>query len=94
MTTLPTQSLYLMNSPFVAQQARHAAERLVQQPDLSDEQRIELAYRWSLGRIPSPNERDLMLKYVRGDNAENAGVDTYSGVFRTLFACLDFRYLD
>ena len=44
-STLPAQALYLMNSPFAMDQAKHAAQRLLAVKGLDDGGRIELAYR-------------------------------------------------
>ena len=63
-STLPAQSLYLMNSPFVSEQARLAANRLLHtiasdsaaaQPDQT-ELLANAAWRQTLGRRPSPAE--------------------------------------
>ena len=63
-STLPAQSLYLMNSPFVSKQARLAAERLLRtasgdataaRPDQT-ELLANAAWRQTLGRRPSPAE--------------------------------------
>jgi hypothetical protein len=63
-STLPAQALYLMNSPMLIRQSRQAAERLLQMPDLDDTARIEMAYRQTLNRQPSREERALAAQYV------------------------------
>ncbi len=60
-STLPTQALFLMNSPFVRQQAQQAAARLLADEHLDDAGRIELAFRRALGRPPQQRERELAL---------------------------------
>jgi len=57
-TTVPTQALFLMNSSFVMDQARSTARRLLAQGDLSDEQRLDLAYRLAYARPPSDGEME------------------------------------
>ncbi len=63
-TTVPQQALFLMNSPFVAEQARHLMER----PDVSvrqqPEQRISLLYRLLYGRDAEPSELALGLQFL------------------------------
>ena len=53
-TTVASQSLFLLNSPFVREQARALAERLLADNSLTDAQRIERAHQWALGRAPRP----------------------------------------
>ncbi len=61
-STLPTQALYLMNSPFAMDEVRAAAKRLLAAEDLDDSQRIDLAYRRALGRALRAAERELTLR--------------------------------
>src|SRR5262249_7364278 len=44
-STVATQALYFLNSPFVMDQARAAAKSLLAQPHLDDASRVERAYR-------------------------------------------------
>src|SRR5262249_13979524 len=63
-STVATQALYLMNNPFVMEQARHAATALLAVKDLDDAGRVERAYRLALGRQPTAGERELALRFV------------------------------
>ena len=56
-TTVPTQALFLMNNPFVLKQAEEMAKRILDQKDLNQATRIEMAYRLALGRLPAEQER-------------------------------------
>jgi hypothetical protein len=56
-TTVASQSLFLLNSPFVREQARALAERLLSDSSLSDAHRIERAHHLALGRAPSADEQ-------------------------------------
>ena len=67
-STLPTQALYLMNSPFVMDESRHAAELLLAVRDLDDAGRIKFAYRRALGRPPQPAEEKLAREYLGEQN--------------------------
>jgi hypothetical protein len=91
-TNLPTQSLYLMNSPYVSRQAEHAARRLLAIDDLDETDRIQLAFRWALGRRATDGEVQLASNFL-GD-ANDGQAKAWQGVFQMLFACLDFRYLN
>ena len=95
-TTLPTQALALMNSPFV----RRCAEKLAGRLDKSSlAKAIDDAYRITLTRLPSPAERDRMLTFVQ-HQAESHGktsnaTDLALADFCQLLLCLnEFVYVD
>jgi hypothetical protein len=73
-TTVPQQALFLMNSPFVAEQARHFAAR----PDvagLPDGERVRRMHRLAYGREAEPDEVDLGLRFLAAarDNGTAGG---------------------
>lgn len=88
-SNLPTQALFLMNSPFVMEHARKAAQRASNVANLDDSARVELAYRSTLGRSPTEAERKLSLKFLN-----DAGKDAWPQFYQALFACVDFRFVD
>jgi hypothetical protein len=94
-STLATQALFLMNSPFATDHARDAAQSVLAMPDLDDAARIELAYRRALGRMPTDTEKQLALRYVGEPeaDADDARLAVWSAFQQTLFACIDFRYV-
>lgn len=55
-TIVASQALFLLNSPFVREQAKRFSLRLLDAEKMSDEQRIEAAHRLAFGRSPSPSE--------------------------------------
>ncbi|MBM4068880.1 MAG: DUF1549 domain-containing protein [Planctomycetes bacterium] len=63
-TTVPTQALFLMNSPFLKEQASHAAHRLLAEVD-SDDARLAQLYLLALGRPASANERRQGVDFLR-----------------------------
>lgn len=63
-TTVASQSLFLLNSPFVREQARQMAQRWLAEETLSDEQRIERMHRMAFGREPSPEELAQSLAFL------------------------------
>jgi hypothetical protein len=94
-STVPTQALYLMNSPFVMEQAHHAARAALAVADRDDAGRMERAYRLALGRLPSAGERQLALRFLAaaGDKPEQR-LAAWERLYQVLFACLDFRYVN
>ena len=63
-TTVPQQALYMMNSPFVVDQARALAKREEIANAKNDAERIRALYRLMYGRIPTPDELTLGLSFV------------------------------
>ena len=55
-TIVASQALFLMNSPFVREQAKQFSQRLLADGNLSDQQRIEAAHRLAFARKPTPGE--------------------------------------
>jgi hypothetical protein len=91
-STVPTQALYLMNSPFVMDQARRSAQALLAIEGLDDARRLDAAYRQALGRLPTERERELALGYLAGSTEGNRAA-AWERLQQTLFASLDFRYV-
>jgi hypothetical protein len=95
-TTVPTQALYLMNSPFVFEQAQAAAARLLALPEAS---RLPILYRRALGRDPIASEEDCAHSFLsdyrrqRGGSAE-AEKDAWTALCQALFASAEFRFIE
>jgi hypothetical protein len=90
-STVAPQALYMLNHPFVVEQAKRAAERSVTLEG-SDDDRIVDAFRQTLGRRPSPAEIEKCRRFLASGPAGN--VELWTLLHQTLFACVDFRYLD
>lgn len=70
-TTVPQQALFLMNSPFVGEQARALAAAAVQsRPD--DAGRVRVLYQRLYGRLPDADEVKFGLQFVRQPSASTA----------------------
>ena len=63
-TTVPSQALFLLNSPFVRKQALAFAERVLKDKDASDSDRVRAAYRLAVGRAPTDAEVDRAKAFV------------------------------
>jgi hypothetical protein len=69
-TTVPSQALYLLNSPFVRRQSLALAEKLLAQEADSDSARIGKAYRLALGRSPTARETGRAKTFLADYEAE------------------------
>lgn len=71
-TTVPQQALFMMNSPFFAEQAKHLAQRALENSDgasVSDTERLHRLYRLALGRTPTSEEVSDGLRFLRQASA-------------------------
>ena len=64
-TTVPAQSLYLLNSPYVLKAAEFAAQRLLTDRPKSEPHRVKLAYERIFNRPPTEAEVEAALKFVK-----------------------------
>ena len=96
-TTLPTQALYMFNSEFAMEEAHYAASRLLARYDVNPDVRLETAYRWALGRPPSEVERRISEQFLYPSpplEAPSSELERWTRFVHTLFASVDFRYLN
>ncbi len=97
-STVAPQALFLMNHPFVLEQAEVAASRALASGSRTESALVDLAYRTALGRLPTPRERDLAMRFL--DCKENERQDaearqkTLAQFYQTLFASADFRHIN
>src|SRR5262249_43053957 len=63
-TTVAPQALYMLNDPFVRKQALGLAERVLRTADKDDAQRIQSAYRLTLGRNATSAELERVRNYL------------------------------
>jgi hypothetical protein len=104
-TTVATQALYLLNSPFVIEESRRTAARLLEAEGLDDAGRVRQAYEWALGRPALPEETERGVEHVarRGAEGEPSGgggtgtdgkTAAWAGFCQALFASAEFRYVN
>ena len=91
-STVATQALFMLNDPFVREQARAAAQRMLADRPESEEAAICLAFRQALGRAPSESEIALAEEVLADDRASPER--GWANLYHMLFASLDFRYRD
>ena len=87
-TTLATQALFLMNSPFVIAQAQAVATKLAHAYE-TPKKRLTTAYKHILSRRPTSQESEVALTYL----AESSDDEAWAALIQTLFASVDFRNL-
>jgi hypothetical protein len=91
-TTTPMQKLFLLNSPFVLEQARALAARLASLEPSDEGARIRRAYLLLYGRSPVPEETRLGLEFLRKPEAE--GMPRWERYAQALLAANEMLYLD
>jgi hypothetical protein len=95
-TTVATQALYLLNDPFVREQAEALAARTTARNELSDAERVVLAYRLVLGRPATAKEIARVSTYLGNyrvadpDARPDAG---WTSFCQALLASAEFRYV-
>jgi hypothetical protein len=91
-TTVPAQSLYLLNSPFILAAADAAALRLIAEwPDVDG--RLRLAYLRYLGRPPTDAERQACAAFVEKYTAAgNKPSTVWSALCQSLICTADFLH--
>lgn len=95
-TTVPQQALFLMNSPFLAEQAKALASR----PEVANggnEERIKQLYRLILCRTPSDAERARALRFIQEASADRAGpkgFNAWEQYAQVLLLSNEFAFVD
>ena len=96
-STTPLQALFLLNDPFVHEQAQRFAARVVsERPD--DGGRIDRAYQLALGRPPEAAETEQALAFLKTVRDESKGdqseAQAWQSFTRALFRLNEFVYVD
>jgi hypothetical protein len=89
----PSQALFMLNSPFVTEQARNAAERLLRESTaegLSSAAMARRAVQICLSRTATEQELSLLIPAPESANS----VDHWAAIFHALYSSVDFRYID
>jgi len=100
-TTVPTQALYLLNSPFVQDCATTTARRAIKQKS-DTRQRITWVYLNIIGRQPSDTEANDALNFVTDlqqsttgdDSGQTSELDAWSRLSQTLLISNEFLFCD
>ncbi|MDA7503888.1 DUF1553 domain-containing protein [bacterium] len=93
-TTVPQQQLFVLNSPFMVEQAKAFAARLHREKPNSDEARIEQAFLLAYGRPPVSAEMEIGLTYLNGEKDPESKLTQWESYAQALLASNEFMYLD
>jgi hypothetical protein len=102
-SAVPLQSLFLLNDAFLTEQAGHFAQRVERAAPASIDDRITLAFRLALTRLPVESERnvcrDLLrrqadLFVARGLSPGDASHQALTQLCLTLFNTSEFLYVE
>jgi hypothetical protein len=80
-TTVPQQALFLLNSPFVIEQARTLMERADIKAAASEDKRVKLLYQVAFQRDPSREDLQLAREFLDHQAAAPVPVGTTNWVF-------------
>ena len=84
----------MMNNEFVMKQAQMVSE-IIEKKEADDaEGKITLAFLKCLGRLPNEKEMQASLLFLEKNIEKNSQKVNLDGLVHSLFACLDFRYLN
>jgi mono/diheme cytochrome c family protein len=102
-TTVAPQALYVMNSPFVLDQARAFAANLLARTQVNDADRLKAAYMRAYSRPPTAAETGKGLGYIAAYSARLAGTvpdagrrreQAWASFCQLLFASNEFIYVN
>ncbi len=91
-TTTASQKLFMLNSPFILQEARAFAARLAAGAGADETGRITEAYRLAFGRTPTSSELDVALGFVHGPDAE--GLTRWDQFAQVVLISNEMLYVD
>jgi hypothetical protein len=89
-TTVPAQSLFLMNNPFVIRQAEAMTDRLLADGDEAG--MLTRAYLLCYSRPPSEKERNLAQTFLKEYGREHTSKATWAALCQALFASAEFSH--
>ena len=92
-TTVPQQALFMMNSPFVIEQAKSLAKRTEAATDPAT--RIERLYQFAYQRRPAPDEQALGLAFVQSNSdSSGAALSAWQRYAQALLLANEFVFMD
>ncbi len=94
-TTVPAQALYLVNSPFMVEQSRALARRVLSEKGLDDDALMERVFRIALSRPPTSVERQRGARFLADFQTKLKDTEAaWAGYCQVLLVSAEFRYLE
>ncbi|MCY2982274.1 MAG: DUF1553 domain-containing protein [Planctomycetota bacterium] len=93
-TTVPQQQLFVLNSPFMVEQAKAFAARLHKEEPDSEEARIQRAFLLAYGRPPVEREIEIGRAYLNGEKDPESKLTQWESYAQALLGSNEFMYLD
>jgi hypothetical protein len=90
-TTVPAQSLFLMNNPFVIRQAEGMADDLLASGD-DEAGKLRKAYLMTFSRPPSEKEVQTAKKFIADYSQKQSQRSTWAALCQALFASAEFSH--
>jgi hypothetical protein len=93
-TTVPQQALFLMNSPFVIEQARNVAQRSEIAKASSAEEKVQALYRLILQRRAQASEVELGEKFIAAQPQKDSKLSQLERYAQVLLLSNELSYVD
>jgi hypothetical protein len=96
-SNVPAQALAMLNNPFVLQQARRWATRVIAAPGVGPAERVRGMYEGAFGRPPTAAELEGATAFVAGQSAEYGKPDhptAWADLAHVLFNAKEFIFVE
>lgn len=93
-TTVPQQGLFLLNSPFVLEMARHLAARAQREAGEAGAARVATLFRLALQRLPEAEEAALALAFVQESVPDGTGLTRWEALAQVLLQSNELAFLE
>lgn len=93
-TTVPQQSLFAMNSPFVIEQAKALATRADSADELAVEEEVQSLYQHALQRSPRSDELAAAVAFLEGSAPAESELNRWEQLAQVLLLTNEFTFID
>jgi hypothetical protein len=93
-TTVPQQQLFVLNSPFMVEQAKAFSARIHREVAENDEARIHRAFELAYGRPPEETELAIGQSYLSGEQDPGSQLSRWESYAQALLGSNEFMYID
>jgi hypothetical protein len=93
-STVAPQALFLLNDPFVVEQTKALAKRVLAEKAANDGERIEIAYGLLYGRPPTAEERAIGEKFLSASSERADYGAAWQAYCQVLLCANEFIYVD